>query len=66
MQFSGRICGSVVLAKPGDYLDAFEGCCEDNSIKGYYTQSDGATILFHGFIYVFLAITTLESDYKNY
>ena len=34
MQFSGRIWGSVVLAKPGDYLDAFEGCCEDNSIKG--------------------------------
>ena len=34
VQFSGRIWGSVVLAKPGDYLDAFEGCCEDNSIKG--------------------------------
>ena len=27
-------CGSVVLAKPADYLDAFERCREDNSIKG--------------------------------
>ena len=34
VRFSGRICGSVVLAKPADYLDAFERCCEDNSIKG--------------------------------
>ena len=36
------MCGSVVLAKPADYLDAFERCCEDNSIKG-------VSILFHGF-----------------
>ena len=30
------MCGSlsVVLAKPADYLDAFERCCEDNSMKG--------------------------------
>ena len=42
VRFSGRICGSVVLAKPADHLDAFERCCEDNSIKG-------VSILFHGF-----------------
>ena len=24
VRFSGRICGSVVVAKPADYLDAFE------------------------------------------
>ena len=41
LRFSGRICGSVVLAKPADYLDAFERCCEDNSLKGF-------SILFHG------------------
>ena len=42
---------SAVLAKPGDYLDAFERCCEDNSIKG-------VSILFHGFftIHVFGAV----------
>ena len=34
VQFSGWICGSVVLAKPADYLDAFEHCCKDNSVKG--------------------------------
>ena len=45
------MCGSVVLAKPADYLDAFERCCEDNSIKG-------VSILFHGFftIHVFGAV----------
>ena len=55
VRFSGQICGSVVLAKPADYLDAFERCYEDNSIKGWYTQSDGVSILFHGFftIHVF-------------
>ena len=42
-------CGSVVLAKRGDYLDDFEGGCEDNSIKGWYAQSDEVSILFHGF-----------------
>ena len=30
VRFSGWICGSVVLAKPADYLDACERCCEDN------------------------------------
>ena len=51
LRFSGRICGSVVLAKPADYLDAFERCCEDNSINGI-------SILFHGFftIHVFGAV----------
>ena len=51
LRFSGRICGSVVLAKPADYLDAFERCCEDNSLKGF-------SILFHGFftIHVFGAV----------
>ena len=34
VQFSGQICGSVVLAKPADYLNVFECYCEDNSIKG--------------------------------
>ena len=34
VQFSGRICDSVALAKAADYLDAFERCCEDNSKKG--------------------------------
>ena len=34
VQFSGWICGSVVLAKPAYYLDAFERCCKDNSVKG--------------------------------
>ena len=45
------MCGSVVLAKPADYLDPFERCCEDNSIKG-------VSILFHGFftIHVFGAV----------
>ena len=33
LRFTGRICGSVVLAKPADYLDAFEGCCEDNTFS---------------------------------
>ena len=42
-------CGSVVLAV---VLDAFERCREDNSIKGEYTQSDGVSILFHGFFTV--------------
>ena len=51
VRFSGRTCGSVVLAKPADHLDAFERCCEDNSIKG-------VSILFHGFftIHVFGAV----------
>ena len=34
VRFFGTICGSVVLPKRGDYLDDFEGCCEDNSVKG--------------------------------
>ena len=29
VRFTGRICGSVVLAKPADYLDAFEDRCKD-------------------------------------
>ena len=33
VRLSNRICGSVVLAKPGDYLGDFEGWCEDNSEK---------------------------------
>ena len=51
VRFSGRICGSVVLAKPADHLDGFKRCCEDNSIKG-------VSILFHGFftIHVFGAV----------
>ena len=51
VRFSGRICGSVVLAKPADHLDAFKRCCEDNSIKG-------VSILFHGVftIHVFGAV----------
>ena len=28
VRFSGRICGTVVLGQPGNYLNAFEGCCE--------------------------------------
>ncbi|CAH3147176.1 unnamed protein product, partial [Porites lobata] len=36
------MCGSVVLAKPADYLDAFERCCEDNSIKGGYPAGASA------------------------
>ena len=37
-------------------MDALKG--EDNSIKGYYTQSDGVSILFHASftIHVFGAI----------
>ena len=31
-RFSCSICGSVVLASPGNHLDALKG--EDNSIKG--------------------------------
>ena len=31
--FPGRICGSVVLAKPRNDLGDFEGCCDDNSVK---------------------------------
>ena len=34
VRFSGRIFGSVVLAKPANYLDAFECCSKDNSVKG--------------------------------
>ena len=33
VRFTGRICGSVVLAKPADYLDAFEDCCKDNAFS---------------------------------
>ena len=33
VRLSNRICGSVILAKPGDYLGDFEGWCEDNSEK---------------------------------
>ena len=34
VQCSGRICGFVVLAKRGNYLEDSGGYCEDNSIKG--------------------------------
>ena len=33
VRFTGRICSSVVLAKPADYLDAFEDCCKDNAFS---------------------------------
>ena len=34
VRFSGRICGSVVLAKPDDDLDGFERPFKDLSIEG--------------------------------
>ena len=34
VRFSGRICGSVVLAKPDDNLDGFERPFKDLSIEG--------------------------------
>jgi len=34
VQFSGRICGFVVLAKPEDDLDDFERPFKDPSVEG--------------------------------
>ena len=34
VRFSGRICGSVVLAKPDDDLNDFDGSFNDLSIEG--------------------------------
>ena len=61
VRFYGRICGSVVLAKPADYLDAFERCCGDNSIKG-------VSILFHGFfaIHVFEAVVRHLAPFPSF
>ena len=63
MQFSGQICSSVVLAKPADYLDVFEYCCEDNSTKGSIRNLVGFPFCFTDFLqFMFLELLSAILD----
>ena len=56
VRFTGRICGSVVLAKPADYLDAFEDCCKDNAFSPF--PSSPARFPFFSIIAIFIGISS--------
>ena len=56
VRFTGRICGSVVLAKPADYLDAFEDCCKDNAFSLF--PSSPARFPFFSIIVIFIGISS--------
>ena len=56
VRFTGRICGSVVLAKPTDYLDAFEDCCKDNAFSLF--PSSPARFPFFSIIAIFIGISS--------
>ena len=56
VRFTGRICGSVVLAKPADYLDAFEDCCKDNAFSLF--PSSPARFPFFSIIAIFIGISS--------
>ena len=56
MRFTGRICSSVVLAKPADYLDAFEDCCKDNAFS--FFPSSPARFPFFSIIAIFIGISS--------
>ena len=56
MRFTGRICSSVVLAKPADYLDAFEDCCKDNAFS--FFPSSPARFPFFSIIAIFIRISS--------
>ena len=65
VRFSGRICGSVVLALPADYLDAFERCCEDNSEKGSMRNLMGSRFCFTHFLQ-FMFLERLSAVLDNH
>ena len=56
VRFTGRICSSVVLAKPADYLDAFEDCCKDNAFS--FFPSSPARFPFFSIIAIFIGISS--------
>ena len=56
VRFTGRICGSVVLAKPADYLDAFEDRCKDNAFSLF--RLSPASFLFFSIIAVVIGISS--------
>ena len=61
--FSGLICGSVVLAKPANYLDDFECCCEDNSRKGSIRNLMEFPFCFTDFLrFMFLELSSAILD----
>ena len=63
VRFSGQICGSVVLAKPADYLGVFECCCEYNSIKGSIRNLMGFPFCFTDFLqFMFLELLSAILD----
>ena len=63
--FSGLICGSMVLAKPTEYLVAFERCCEDNSIKGSIRNLVGFRFCFIDFLQ-FMLLERLSAILDNH
>ena len=56
VRFTDRICSSVVLAKPADYLDAFEDCCKDNAFS--FFPSSPARFPFFSIIAIFIGISS--------
>ena len=56
VRFTGRICSSVVLAKPADYLDAFEDCCKDSAFS--FFPSSPARFPFNSIIAIFIGISS--------
>ena len=56
VRFTGRICGSVVLAKPADYLGAFEDCFKDDAFSLF--PSSPARFPFFSIIAIFIGISS--------
>ena len=52
VRFTGRICGSVVLAKPADYLGAYEDCFKDDAFS-FFPSSPARFSFFFYYCYFY-------------